>query len=411
LKYLDQLNPICSVLLNDVIPFVQKKNGEPIVSDGKLKVIFKRKSDDSFMHMFDIMHYDAIRKFADTLPKYQFNNETYIQLKGITSEKDMVRKVLFTEIDLMDDKKIAIKYIDFQTDTIFMPLIQPMYMPLTHTIPQTGEVIEIDKIHVEDIHIGDIPMDYIITDNEIVILDIKDFQSRRLEHVKKVLEFDSIDEFKDFIKSPEDKHPPVEQKVDSSQLNNYGIKYLYHMTHISNLRSIIENGLLSHNQAHNQNLVNEDISDLGVNDRRNRKEPIYGNNLHDYVPFYFNPRNPMLYKRLALEDDILILKINPNILSTNKFLFTDGNAASKYTTIYSRLENLGKLDWKCINDEYWNKHNDGKRKICSEMLIYDFVAVEDISAVCCNNLSTKEKVSRILQNINIDVIVNCDIFF
>lgn len=47
-------------------------------------------------------------------------------------------------------------------------------------------------------------------------------------------------------------------------LREYGIDYLYHMTHISNLASIIKYGLLSHNVAHRLNLIQSDISDPDV---------------------------------------------------------------------------------------------------------------------------------------------------
>lgn len=66
------------------------------------------------------------------------------------------------------------------------------------------------------------------------------------------------------------------------QLDDLGVKYIYHMTHRSNLENIVEFCLLSHTQAHGQSLTKEDISDLEVNDLRKR--------IHHLVPFYFNPK-------------------------------------------------------------------------------------------------------------------------
>jgi len=51
-------------------------------------------------------------------------------------------------------------------------------------------------------------------------------------------------------------------------LREYGIDYLYHMTHINNLSSIIRFGLLSHNAAHRLNVIQSDISDPDVQDIR-----------------------------------------------------------------------------------------------------------------------------------------------
>jgi len=71
-------------------------------------------------------------------------------------------------------------------------------------------------------------------------------------------------------------------------VRKHNIKYLYHMTAISNLRSILEHGLLSHNEAHRLGLVMRDISDPEVQRRRDdKKDTIYNRFLHDYVPLYF----------------------------------------------------------------------------------------------------------------------------
>ena len=57
-------------------------------------------------------------------------------------------------------------------------------------------------------------------------------------------------------------------------INQYGIHYLYHMTHIGNLASILEHGLLSHKKAH-KHYQPADISNLEVNARRCVDDPIY----------------------------------------------------------------------------------------------------------------------------------------
>jgi hypothetical protein len=62
------------------------------------------------------------------------------------------------------------------------------------------------------------------------------------------------------------------------------------MTAISNLPFILQHGLLSHNEAHRLGLVT-DISDPTVQYLRGN-HIINNIKLHDYVPFYFSPRNP-----------------------------------------------------------------------------------------------------------------------
>ncbi|MEG4058683.1 MULTISPECIES: DUF4433 domain-containing protein [unclassified Microcoleus] len=73
---------------------------------------------------------------------------------------------------------------------------------------------------------------------------------------------------------------------------------IYHITHIDNLESILsEGGLLAYNvmvetQTNYTNIAYENI--------QYRRATTYvpcgeGGVLHDYVPFYFAPRSPMLY--------------------------------------------------------------------------------------------------------------------
>jgi ssDNA thymidine ADP-ribosyltransferase, DarT len=73
---------------------------------------------------------------------------------------------------------------------------------------------------------------------------------------------------------------------------------IYHITHIDNLESILsEGGLLAYNvmletQTNYTNIAYENIQDR----RATIRVPCGGCGvLHDYVPFYFAPRSPMLY--------------------------------------------------------------------------------------------------------------------
>lgn len=110
-----------------------------------------------------------------------------------------------------------------------------------------------------------------------------------------------------------------------------------HMTHVNNLDSIFEYGLLAHNNPHKK----IDISNKEVNLRRNSNEPIYNKSIHDYVPLYFNPRNAMLYKtQKEFGDEIIILAFNRNTILLENSLFTNGNAASDHTLFSNDITEL-----------------------------------------------------------------------
>ena len=185
-------------------------------------------------------------------------------------------------------------------------------------------------------------------------------------------------------------------------LDGFGVNYLYHMTHKSNLENIIKNGLLSHNIAHSQGLIKTDISDEKVNDRRSK--------IHNFVPFYINPKNPMLYKRKNIQSEIIILCIDRKIFQESS-KFTDGNAASSSTKFYSHIKDLEKLNWSIINSNYWNDFIDGKRIRCAEILIANEVKIESIKKFFCFNSETEDYVKNKVEYFEIEVETNKNFYF
>ena len=150
------------------------------------------------------------------------------------------------------------------------------------------------------------------------------------------------------------------------------------MTHIDNLDSILKYGLLSHNNSYKK----VDISNKEVNSRRNKLEPIYNKNLHDYVPFYFNPRNAMLYRNQKMFDEnIIILGFSKDLLLLEDSIFTNGNAASDDTIYSNDINYLLKMDWDSIYSRSWyGSDNESfiKWSMMAEVLIYKKVKIKNL---------------------------------
>jgi hypothetical protein len=197
----------------------------------------------------------------------------------------------------------------------------------------------------------------------------------------------------------------------SEKIFRSNIDYLYHMTHISNIENILKHGLVSHIKAHKV-LMKKDISIAEVNDRRNREDPIYQRSLHNYVPLYFNPKNPMLYRRKDIQNDIVIIAVDKRVLLQKQTIFTDGNAASISTRFYKNLDNLSELDWKIINGEYWNDYVDGKRKKCAEVLVRERIENEAIKKIFCLGANTEKNCKSYLpKDTKIAVVKRKDFYF
>lgn len=195
-------------------------------------------------------------------------------------------------------------------------------------------------------------------------------------------------------------------------LREYDIDYLYHMTHINNLASIIRFGLLSHNAARRLNVIQSDISDPDVQSiRASLKDKIYNRSLHEYVPLYFSPRNPMLYRRKEMQEDIVILGIDPNLLFESKIVISDGNAAAGDTAFYGSTDSLHKLKWEIVRAKFWNNLEDGKRVKCAEVLVPNSITADKILRVFCYSSKHRETIIVAKQGTPIKGLIKPEMYF
>jgi hypothetical protein len=141
---------------------------------------------------------------------------------------------------------------------------------------------------------------------------------------------------------------------------------IYHITHIHNLESIIsEGGLLAYNAMRAAKTQYTNIAYENIQDRRATTYVPCGRGgvLHDYVPFYFAPRSPMLYTinrgnvtnyTQGQAAVIHLVSSIENIESAGlDFVFTDGHAVMTFTDFFDDLNYLGAIDWDVMESRYW----------------------------------------------------------
>jgi hypothetical protein len=187
--------------------------------------------------------------------------------------------------------------------------------------------------------------------------------------------------------------------VDEFIFEKYGIDYIYHMTHYKNIKSILQNGLL----AHENDLVLKRIDNHDVNNRRGKIESINNKSIHSYVPFYFNPKNPMLFVNKEIQHNIVILAFSKHLLTKKKTIFTDGNAAVNRTKFYADLSFLEELNWDCINAPYWNDFEYGKSERMAEILINKKVTSKHLQKIICFDAEKKRCIQNIDNELNVEV--------
>lgn len=169
-------------------------------------------------------------------------------------------------------------------------------------------------------------------------------------------------------------------QVDNT-INQIPLKngYVYCISSIHNIKSILERGFRTPKKLQTQfaQLINN--------------KP-----LDEYICFYFNPRNSLLYSRQkTYGDDIVILEIKKEILLLNNVIFTNKSVKASNFCFADEIKDLlnpNFINWDEVfatswNDANENVKNEKKFKMMAEVLVPDMVPSAMIAGIVCQNSS------------------------
>jgi hypothetical protein len=179
------------------------------------------------------------------------------------------------------------------------------------------------------------------------------------------------------------------------------LRRIAHFTHLDNLVSIAARGALTcDRQAQKGQLVTE-VGDPEIKaSRRNRVVPVApGGSVGDYVPFYYAPRSPMMY-RIACDcrdsnsgryqggDRKLVFLCSTVGAIANSGLVwvaTDGNAAAEISRFSTNLEEVEQMiDWPLMSAQMWHntsEDQDRQRRRMAELLVHREMALSLVNEV------------------------------
>jgi len=196
------------------------------------------------------------------------------------------------------------------------------------------------------------------------------------------------------------------------------IKSLFYITHINNLPSMLQHGILSHRQVSVQGVPFTPVYNPEIVANREGRLTPDKKSLWDYANVYFQPRNPMLYKVLNEADkkDVVILGIKPQILDTKGAFISLGNAAhslSPLVDVKTGLQNINGEYWQIINSDWWKTEDGTKRKIMAECLIPNGILPAEIHSVYVFSAKVAEKIRPVLSELShpVEVVVEPHMFF
>lgn len=152
--------------------------------------------------------------------------------------------------------------------------------------------------------------------------------------------------------------------------------WVYHFTRLEHLPTLVGQGLVSDNQAHQGELLQVEVGNVEIKHRRqHRTVPIGpGGVVADYVPFYFAARSPMMY---AIHkggvgtyqggcDRLLYVVTSTQLLKEAgvRVVTTDRNAVlqiAKFSDDDAELATM--IDWQLMQSTHWaNTEDDTERR-------------------------------------------------
>lgn len=189
---------------------------------------------------------------------------------------------------------------------------------------------------------------------------------------------------------------------------------IYHITNFENISRILTaGGLYSYNEMGQRSIVYTNMAHATIQGRRASHRVPYrpGGTLHDYVPFYFAPKSPMLYtinkgnvegyengQKLVVHLVTLAQEVDRCGVD---WLFTDGHAVMMFSNFFNNFDHLDDIDWEIMNSRYWNdtSHDpDRKRRRQAEFLAHRFVPWTIIQEIGVMDNEVAQRVTDIINN-------------
>ena len=185
---------------------------------------------------------------------------------------------------------------------------------------------------------------------------------------------------------------------------------IYRILPVDNLHVYLKRKALhAPNHVPNDGLIYKSIQQESIGWRRH-VQPIPcgpGGNIHDYVPFHFCYRPPMLHQlstgrgcsyKEGQEPLIYLVSSAQQIDNAGVgFVFSDGHGIVFNTKWYCDLRDLNKVLWCAVYTEHWYLTEEFKRRKQAEFLVYESCDWDLISKIGVINSEMKSRVETLLK--------------
>jgi hypothetical protein len=210
--------------------------------------------------------------------------------------------------------------------------------------------------------------------NQAFRQQINDSRSKQQERIKELQ-----DKFADDYASRENLLEKLYYLASKAYLEPFGITSLYYIVDRRNLPSILERGILSKNRVVANGISHQSFAADDIQEIRARIPLTLGSG-HDYVPLYFAPKPPMIYRlqkeyqQKSNQNELVYICVRREILFEQNVCFTDRNLASANCQLFQNVEGLAYLKWDIIQNPDWFADEEKKHIRGAEVLVHNCVS-------------------------------------
>lgn len=174
-------------------------------------------------------------------------------------------------------------------------------------------------------------------------------------------------------------------------------KLLYHLTHIKNIKGILQNGLMPRNQLNDSSFFNTANLDI-IRGRENLSM-----NLGDFVPFHFFVKNPYdgaVCAEFGSENMVIISIMRPKAGHENGYFIVPRHPLNGNPEILPYAEGFQKIKWDILDDIPNRDYSDSaiKQACLAECDISRTIPKEDFAFIYVKTEEGRKKVLALLND-------------
>lgn len=184
--------------------------------------------------------------------------------------------------------------------------------------------------------------------------------------------------------------------------SEHAARYVYHFTHLHNLKDVLTHGFLCCNEQKRLGLRHTSIAENSIQERRAKMDVTCGPQgvVHDYVPLYFGKTSPMLLMQVKAknvdQEMIIYFVFSIKLVERDDVVFTDAAAnALAPPNFFSDPADLSKLNWAAVDYRKWGSPDNSKPARMAELLVHRSLDPRSAAYVVVWNSAVADEVKKV----------------